>query len=157
MTGPQAPETTPLGRLLERERACVRVVVAMANGATEHAEREICASLGGRLVLSCCALRERLAPAGEPETRATSTQATAVLAVEAYDARLLAFAELLERTAEQATEALTATTDGEAQRTLRDLIETHGQAAQWCRVRAAEFAASRARYLPADPPADEQP
>ena len=144
-----ASEAAALNGLLERERACVAVVVALARGATERAEREACASLGGDLIVRCCALRERLELAGIPCTHATAPDAAAILSTDSYDARLLAFAKLLERAAEQATEVLAATADGETQRTLRDLIETHSRAVEWCRARAAEFAASRMLYLAA--------
>src|SRR5215470_4716491 len=125
MAEPRPSAAEQLSSLLERERACVAVAVALANGATELAERAACTSLGARLILHCCALRERLALAGEPITLDTSPEVTTVLATETYDARLLGFAALLEQTAEQASEALAAPVDGEAQRTLRDMLETH--------------------------------
>lgn len=155
-----ASEAAALNGLLERERACVAVVVALARGATERAESQAYTTLGGDLVVRCCALRERLELAGVPCTRATALDAAAILGTDTYDARLLAFAELLERTAARATETLAASADSATQRTLRDLIETHTRAAEWCRARAAEFAATRMLYLAApaaSEPSSDQP
>ncbi len=141
-------ETVSLDTLLRGERAAVAVTVALACGATTYADRERLERIGGELVTVCSALRERLDLKGHDAPPGTDPEAGWMLATESYDARLAALGDFLDAAAERATAALTSADEDAYVRTLRDLIATHAQAAQWLRERGAAFAATR----PADEP-----
>lgn len=132
-----------LNRLLEDERAAVTIAAALINGATELAEREAFARMGGEQVLACCALRERL----ELEAAAVSEEMGGavfpVLATDHYDERLRAYAYHLSHLNERAQALLLVVTARETRRTLEDAYAAHAWAVAWCDRRAEEFAASR--------------
>lgn len=132
-----------LNRLLEDERAAVVIAAALASGATELAERESFARMGGEQVLACCALRERLELAEAAVSAAIGGSAFPILATERYDERLRAYAYHLGHLNERAQALLLVMTARETRRTLDDLYAAHAWAVAWCGWRAEEFAASR--------------
>lgn len=132
-----------LNRLLEDERAAVMIAVALASGATELAEREAFARMGGEQVLACCALRERLELAAAAVSVAIDGVAYPILAAERYDERLRAYAYHLSHLNERAQALLLVVTARETRGALEDLYAAHAWAVAWCDERAEEFAASR--------------
>lgn len=132
-----------LNRLLEDERAAVTVAAALINGATEVAEREAFARMGGEQVLACCALRERLELAAAAVSGEIGGAVFPVLATDHYDERLRAYAYHLSHLNERAQALLLVVTTRETRRTLEDVYTAHAWAVAWCDRRAEEFAASR--------------
>lgn len=134
---------TALNRLLEDERAAVTIAAVLVNGATELAERDAFARMGGEQVLACCALRERLELAAAAVSGGMGGAVFPVLAMDQYDERLRAYAYHLSHLNERAQALLLVVTARETRRTLEDAYATHAWAAAWCDQRAEEFAASR--------------
>jgi hypothetical protein len=132
-----------LNRLLEDERAAVTIAAALINGATELAEREAFARMGGEQVLACCALRERLELAAANVSREIGGSVFPVLATERYDERLRAYAYHLSHLNERTQALLLVVTARETRRTLEDAYAAHAWAVAWCDRRAEEFTASR--------------
>jgi hypothetical protein len=132
-----------LNRLLEDERAAVTIAAALINGATELAEREAFARMGGEQVLACCALRERLELAAAAVSGEIGGAVFPVLATDYYDERLRAYAYHLSHLNERAQALLLVVTTRETRRTLEDAYAAHAWAVAWCDRRAEEFAASR--------------
>lgn len=132
-----------LNRLLEDERAAVTIAAALINGATELAEREAFARMGGEQVLACCALRERLELGAAAVSGEIGGAVFPALATDYYDERLRAYAYHLSHLNERAQALLLVVTARETRRTLEDTYAAHAWAVAWCDRRAEEFAASR--------------
>lgn len=138
------PETVQaLDALLEDARANVQILVELANGATETAERETCTALGHAAVLQSCALHERLTTVGAPISRRVSGIVPQILETERYDDRLRAFARHQAGVCERAQALAQATEDRETRKVLHELYESGVRGALWCEQRATTFAASR--------------
>ena len=114
-------------------------------------------------VVSCCALRERLADADAPVTQRINGAVWRVLGAETYDERLLAFAMHQAAIRDGASELLSWITDPEASRVVQELVDAHAHWVGWLEQRAQRFAASRDFEMPAratgrqSSPADAQP
>ena len=132
-----------LNRLLEDERAAVTIAAALINGATELAEREAFARMGGEQVLACRALRERLELEAADVSGGIGGAVFPVLATDHYDERLRAYAYHLSHLNERTQALLLVVTARETRRTLEDAYAAHAWAVAWCDRRAEEFAASR--------------
>jgi hypothetical protein len=132
-----------LNALLEDVRASVMIELALTNGATELRERDTLAAMGSEEVLTCCALRERLALANAPVTWRISGIAFHILGTERYDERLRAFARHQAAICERAEALLATVSDRETHRALQDLYDSHVRSARWAEQRANEFAATR--------------
>jgi hypothetical protein len=152
-----------LNAVLEDERACVEIAVALANGATAMQEQSNFTEMGTAEVVSCCALRERLADADAPVTQRINGAVWRVLGAETYDERLLAFAMHQAAIRDGASELLSWITDPEASRVVQELVDAHAHWVGWLEQRAQRFAASRDFEMPAratgrqSSPADAQP
>ncbi|MGH2514255.1 MAG: hypothetical protein ACRDHP_01230 [Ktedonobacterales bacterium] len=146
-----------LTALLEDMRASVEILVELANGATEVAEREACAAMGQDAVLLCCALRERITTAGVFVPRHINAIVLHILDVEYYDDRLRAFGRHQAGICERAQTLPHLTEDAEARKVARDLYDAGVQSALWCEQRAATFAGSRLLDFRATRPASAPP
>lgn len=132
-----------LNRLLEDERACVEIELALANGATEIRERTAFTEMGCGAVLACCALRERLTEGGSEVTWRINGIVLQLLEMDRYDDRLRAFAQHLVTVTDGVRALLGQVRDGEVQKVLEEIYEGHVRHAVWCERRAEEFAATR--------------
>lgn len=132
-----------LNALLEDQRANVEILVELASGATEVAERIACTTMGTEAVLVSCGLRERLTMLGAPVTRRINGIALHILDTERYDERLQAFARHQADVSERARSLLEALDERETRETLRELHDASIRGALWCEQRAAAFAQTR--------------
>lgn len=132
-----------LNALLEDQRANVEILVELASGATEVAERVACTTMGAEAVLVSCNLRERLTTLGAPVTRRINGIALHILDTERYDERLQAFARHQADVSERARSLLGSLDERETRAALRDLYDASVRGALWCEQRAAAFAQTR--------------
>src|SRR5579883_1713004 len=138
------PETLEaLNALLQDERASVEVEVALSNGATERAEREMLTTIGGEEVALCCALREQLAATGAPVTRHVNGVVLTIISTERYDERLHAFAQHQLASGERSLQLSTLVSDYELRQLLEDIHDAHIRSSLWSEHRANQFASSR--------------
>lgn len=140
-----------LNGLLEDARASAEILVELANGATEFAERESCVAMGQDAVLLSCALRERLAMVGASVSRRVNGIVLHILDVEQYDDRLRAVARHHASICERAQSLLLSTEDRETRKVLRELHDAGVRNVLWCEQRATQFAQSRLLEFRANP------
>lgn len=132
-----------LTTLLEDQRACVEILVELANAATEVAEREAFTTMGQNAVLLCCDLRERITQAGVFVPRHISGIVLHVLDLEYYDDRLRAFGRHLAGICERAQHLPHLSEDAGVRALAHDLYDAGVRSALWCEQRAVAFAESR--------------
>jgi hypothetical protein len=132
-----------LNALLQDARASVEVEVALSNGATERAEREMLVSIGIEEVGLCCMLHEYLDASGVFVTRHVNGIVLTIINTEQYDERLRAFA-LHQMDSGQRARDLGSTTDDPALgQLLGEVYDAHLRSALWSERRASQFAGSR--------------
>jgi hypothetical protein len=132
-----------LNALLQDARASVEVEVALSNGATERAEREMLVSIGIEEVGLCCMLHEYLDASGAFVTRHVNGIVLTIINTEQYDERLRAFA-LHQMDSGQRARDLRSTSDDPALGQLLDEVyDAHLRSALWSERRASQFASSR--------------
>jgi hypothetical protein len=131
--------------LLEGERASVEVLVGFINGATDYRERDQFSEMGLDGIALCGALHAWIEGSGAVPSGEVSSEYYAVVGAQTYDERLRAFAGqqrdlILRARALSEDERI----DGELHATLTKLSDSHQRRADWCELRADEFAMTRA-------------
>lgn len=133
-----------LNVLLEDQRASVEILLALANGATERAEREVFQAMGGEAVLGCCTLRECLDGAeGASVSWRVNGIVFPIVGQETYDERLRAYATFLKDICDRVEGFVPDIPDVAVRQILRDIYTANLLAARWCSQRAEVFAESR--------------
>ncbi|HEX9070198.1 MAG TPA: hypothetical protein VF807_15620, partial [Ktedonobacterales bacterium] len=121
------------------------VLVGFINGATDYRERDQFTEMGLDGIALCGALHMWIERSGAVPSGEVSSEYYAVVGAQTYDERLRAFAGqqrdliLRARTLSE-DESL----DGELRATLATLGDSHQRRADWCELRADEFAVTRA-------------
>jgi hypothetical protein len=139
----EAETLEALNALLQDARASVEVEVALSNGATERAEREMLVSIGIEEVGLCCLLHEYLDASGALVTRHVNGIVLTIINTEQYDERLRAFALHQMDSGQRAHDLRGATDDPALGQLLDELYDAHLQSALWSERRASQFASSR--------------
>jgi hypothetical protein len=132
-----------LNALLQDARASVEVEVALSNGATERAEREMLVSIGIEEVGLCCLLREYLDASEAFVTRHVNGVVLTIINTEQYDERLHAFAVHQMDSGQRARDLGSATDDPTLSQLLGEVYDAHLRSALWSERRAGQFASSR--------------
>jgi hypothetical protein len=132
-----------LNALLQDARASVEVEVALSNGATERAEREMLVSIGIEEVGLCCLLHEYLDASGAFVTRHVNGIVLTIINTEQYDERLHAFALHQMDSGQRAHDLRGATDDPALGQLLDEVHDAHQRSALWSERRAGQFASSR--------------
>jgi hypothetical protein len=132
-----------LNALLQDARASVEVEVALSNGATERAEREMLVSIGIEEVGLCCLLHEYLDASEAFVTRHVNGIVLTIINTEQYDERLHAFALHQMDSGQRARDLRSTMDDPALGRLLDEVYDAHLRSALWSERRASQFASSR--------------
>ena len=129
--------------LLEEERACVEIIIALYTGATELPERETLASLGTEHVRLCCTLRDEADTRGFETSAQMDPEMHDVIEVDRLDERLERFAAYLSNRRSTIERAQAVFASSLLNVPIDEIEELRSRTAEWCIERAASFAASR--------------